>query len=169
MKKFCCLFMLVVLIFTLSACGPSEQSDPHTKKLANAEAFQNEGGLDFTFDSLPENMGAARYSVVDGAVAQVQFIRDNRTYIVRKAHYSRSADISGVYTSFSDQAVFLQKGDILTNTGTIDVYFTPVNKDTGEALACWVTPDDFAYSVYCPENVGVKDLKALEGVCQAVS
>lgn len=169
MKKFCCLFMLVVLIFTLTACGSSEQSDPHTEKLANAEAFQNEGGLDFTFDSLPENMGAARYSVVDGAVAQVQFIRDNRTYIVRKAHYSRSADISGVYTSFSDQAVFLQKGDILTNTGTIDVYFTPVSKDTGEALACWVTPDDFAYSVYCPENVGVKDLKALEGVCQAVS
>lgn len=169
MKKICCLLLAVALLFTLSGCGPSEQSDTHTKKVENLEALQGAGGLDFTFDTLPENMGAARYSVVDGAVAQVQFIRDNRTYIVRKAHYTRSADISGVYTQFSDQAVFLQKGDILTNTGTIDVYFTPSSTDTGEALACWVTPDDFAYSVYCPEAFEVKDLKALEGVCQALS
>ncbi|WP_195270021.1 hypothetical protein [Eubacterium sp. 1001713B170207_170306_E7] len=169
MKKFCCLLMAVLLFFTLTGCGPSEQSDPHTQKLSDAAEFQGAGGLDFTFDSLPENMGAAHYAVVDGAVAQVRFIRDSRTYIVRKAHYARSADISGVYTSFSDQAVFLQKADILTNTGTIDVYFTPVNKDTGEALACWVTPEGFAYSVYCPEDIEVKDLKALEGICQAVS
>ena len=104
MKKFCCLFMAVVLVFTLSACGPSQQSDPHTEKLANAEAFQNEGGLDFTFDSLPENMGAARYSVVDGAVAQVQFTLSERPII-------RGLRISAGFTrALATRRCFCRKG-----------------------------------------------------------
>lgn len=161
------LLLLLLTCLLLAGCGP--QSADNQKTVKNNDALITQGSLDFKFDRLPENIEDQSFAVVDGAVAQVSFKKEGQLYIARKAPLGRSTDISGIYTHFEDKALFLQQADLLNNTGSIEVYFTPKNKGTKEALACWVTPDQMAYSVYCPDHIEVQHLKALEGICQALA
>lgn len=100
----------------------------------------------------PDGAGEIRYFVIDNRIAEVQFKRDDSTYVYRAA--VTSEDISGVYETFTNTEEL--KAEVEERTTTVTVKTT----ESGGTLAQWMW-GDATYTLFTQEGTEPDSFNAL--------
>ena len=164
MKRFSLLLLSTLLLLLLTACGPSEESDPHPAQMGNpwtdCETPEDAVGLAGFDIAVPDSIAgydAPVYRVMSEKMLEVLYPAENGELRIRKQAATNEVgnDISGDYNDYQQHAA------ITTREGA-DVILDG-NDDT-ISRALW-TIGGYAYSVTVQPGI---DIGAMSEIIAAI-